>query len=101
MPISIYRDDDTRAEVAWLGDDDWGLASQINALEEWLARSAPAVDSGRYVADIGFSVRTDATGGGAAVSPEMMRRMADLGITLFLSEYSATQDASEQSTQKI
>src|SRR3954471_21779796 len=101
MPVSIYRDDDTRAEVAWLGDDDWGLASQIGALEEWLTQSAPTVGPGRYIADIGFSVRTDATGGGAAVSPEMMRRMADLGITLFLSEYSTTKGSGEHATRKI
>ena len=100
MPISIYRDDDSRAEIASLCDDDWGLPSQVTALEAWLTQSAAAVGAARYIADIGFSVRADATGGGAALSPEMMRRMADLGITLFLSEYTAIKDASEQSPQK-
>jgi hypothetical protein len=93
MPISIYRDDDSRAEIAWLCDDDWSLPAQVTALEAWLTQSAAAVGGGHSIADIGFSIRADATGGGAAVSPEMMRRMADLGITLFLSEYPAIPNA--------
>ena len=100
MPISIYRDDDSRAEVAWLCDDDWELPSQVAALRTWLADSAPPFGSGPYIADIGFSVRADAVAGGSAFSPEMMRRMVDCGITLFLSEYSALKGASEQSPQK-
>jgi hypothetical protein len=100
MPISIYRDDDSRAEVAWLCDDDWDLPRQVDALRKWLAESAPAPGTGPYIADLGFSVRADATAGGSALSPEMMRHMADLGITLFLSEYSALKDDSEHSPPK-
>jgi hypothetical protein len=100
VPISIYRDDDSRAEVAWLCDDDWELPSQVAALRAWLAESAPAVGSGPYIADIGFSVRADAVAGGSALSPEMMRRMVDCGITLLLSEYSALKDDGEQSPKK-
>jgi hypothetical protein len=101
MPITIYFDDDSRAEVAWLCDDDWSLRSQVSALDAWLAEPKPPVAAARYIADVGFSPRADAAGGGAAVSPQMMRRMADLGITLFLSEYSAIPpSAHEQAPQK-
>ncbi len=100
MPISIYSDDESKAELAWLCKDDWSLPSQVSALEAWLAQPERTVPAGRYIVDVGFSVRTDATGGGAAISPEMMRRMAHLGITLFLSEYPATDNAREQSPQE-
>jgi len=100
VPISIYRDDVSRAEVAWLCDDDWELPSQVAALRAWLAESAPDVGTGPYIADIGFSVRRAAVAGGSALSPEMMRRMVDCGITLFLSEYSPLKDHSEESPQK-
>lgn len=99
MPISIYRDDDSKTEVAWLCGDDWSLRPQVSALQAWLAQHAP-ITSGRYIADIGFSVRGDATGGGAVMPPEMMRRMVDLGITLFLSEYSPLKDAIDQAPPK-
>ena len=100
MPIKICTDDDARAEVAWLCDDDWGLPSQVTALEAWLAEKAGSLALGRYTADIGFSPRPHAAGGGTSISPEMMRRMADVGITLFLSEYPPMEDASAGSTRK-
>jgi hypothetical protein len=87
MPITVYADDDSKPEVAWLCENDWQLSSQISALDAWLGGSDAKIPKGRYIADIGFSVRPDAAGGGAAISPDMMRRMADLGISLFLSEY--------------
>ena len=100
MPVTIYTADDSRVEIAWLCGDDWNLPAQVSALEAWLAQNSAALTNARYVADIGFSVRSDATGGGAAISPQMMRSMSDLGITLFLSEYPATQDAREHSRPK-
>jgi hypothetical protein len=89
MPIKIYADDESKTEVAWLCDDDWDLSAQVSALQAWLGGKGISIPQGHYIADIGFSVRVDAAGGGAAISPEMMRCMADLGISLFLSEYPA------------
>jgi hypothetical protein len=97
MPVKIYTADDSRTEIAWLCDDDWNLPAQVSALGAWLAQDTPNITKGRYIADIGFSVRSDATGGGAVLSPQMMRSMADLGITLFLSEYPAIHDDRAQS----
>jgi hypothetical protein len=100
VPIRISTDDDSRAEVAWLCDDDWRLPSQLSTLEAWLAQNRANLPKARYTADVGFSPRPDAAGGGGAISPDMMRTMADLGITLFLSEYPAMEDDGDESTRK-
>jgi hypothetical protein len=41
----------------------------------------------KYIADVGFSIRENACGGGAILSPEAMTIMGKLGIKLYLSEY--------------
>lgn len=90
MPISIYlvtSGDKDNESVAWLCDENWRLPDQVAALEDWLVQTGSKLAKGEYVADIGFSPRDDAGGGGASMSPEMMRSMADLGMSLFLSEY--------------
>lgn len=87
MPINIYSEVDSRERIAWLCEDNWRLPDQVSVLEAWLNKNKTTMKNGRYIADIGFSVREDARGGGAAVSPEMMGTMAELGISLFLSEY--------------
>ena len=92
MPINIYSQDDSRDKVAWLCDDNWRLPDQAEALEAWLTDNCAKLQPGRYIADIGFTPREDASGGGAAISPEMMRTMADLGMSLFLSEYQCSSD---------
>lgn len=87
MPIIIYPEDDPKDQVALLCDGNWNLTTQVSALEAWLDGNKGKMKSGRYIADLGFCVRKDALGGGAVISPEMMRNMTDLGISLWLSEY--------------
>jgi hypothetical protein len=91
MPIVIYSrkgpPESPPPELAWLCDDEWTLPAQVYALEVWLRKHKRKIKKGSYVADIGFTVRKDASGGGSALSIEMMHTMAALGITLFLSEY--------------
>jgi hypothetical protein len=90
MPVSIYRvtpEGQKNESIAWLCDGNWRLPDQAEALEAWLAENRATLKPGEYVADIGFTMREDASGGGAAIPPEMMRTMADLGMSLFLSEY--------------
>ncbi|QDV34140.1 hypothetical protein [Tautonia plasticadhaerens] len=92
MPVNIYRvtpEGQKNEPIAWLCDDDWRLLEQSEELEAWLAEQGPTLKPAHYVADIGFAPRRDAMGGGAALSPELMRMMADLGMYLFLSEYPA------------
>ena len=86
MPINIYSEN-TPDKLAYLCDGNWRLPDQVEALEAWLKENASKIKSGEYVADIGFTLREDASGGGATILPEMMRTMADLGMSLFLSEY--------------
>lgn len=100
MPVKIYADDKSKTEVAWLCDDDWNLSAQVSALGAWLQRNRATIPQGHYIADIGFSVSVDAAGGGAAISPEMMRCMADLGISLFLSEYPVGEGATPNERAK-
>jgi len=90
MPVNIYRftpEGEKSERIAWLCNDNWRLPDQAQALEAWLADNVASLKPDDYVADIGFTPRKDALGGGAAISPQMMRMMADLGISLFLSEY--------------
>ncbi len=86
MPINIYSEN-TPEKLAYLCESNWRLPDQVEALEIWLKENGSKITRGRYIADIGFILREDASGGGAAISPEMMRTMADLGMSLFLSEY--------------
>jgi hypothetical protein len=90
MPVNIYRvtpEGQENEDIAWLCDDNWRLSDQAEALKAWLTEHRATLKPDRYIADIGFSPREDALGGGAAISPEMMRTMGALGMSLFLSEY--------------
>ncbi|BET65457.1 hypothetical protein ASA1KI_03750 [Opitutales bacterium ASA1] len=86
MPVAIYRRE-PMTDIAVLCDDVWDLPSQIAELEVWLVTAAEKISPGDYVADVGFKIRRSASGGGASLSPATMKVMAELGITLFLSEY--------------
>lgn len=89
MPITIYRKKSPPEELAYLCNGCWDLPALVPALDEWLEENKKKVEPGEYVADIGFTPRSDAGGGGSALSPESMQTMAVLGIWLFLSEYPA------------
>jgi hypothetical protein len=94
MPINIYRDDTPeRDTIALLCNEDWELSSQVETLILWLESNGNSLPSGSYIADIGFRWRRDAGGGGAALPPKAMKRMADIGMWLFLSEYSGFSDS--------
>ena len=86
MPIYI-KDRKDNELIAKIGNDDWTLKKQVQLLEDWLIQNKCNIPSSDYVADIGFSVREDACGGGTVLSVTAMSIMAELGITLFLSEY--------------
>jgi hypothetical protein len=95
MPVNIYRvtsDDKPNEAVAWLCDGDWLISSQVDALAEWLNRDGSGLPKGKYVADIGFCWRRDASAGGPVLDVATMRRMVDIGMDLFLSEYSGFAD---------
>lgn len=86
MPINIYIQD-TLKNIAFFCENEWDLPSQIDDLAKWLAKNHSNLTLGPYVADIGFSMRKDASGGGAVVSLKMMELMLKASVELFLSEY--------------
>ena len=86
MPIKI-SDDRSGEEIAWLCNDDWELPTQLSALQDWLGEYEKGERPPKAIADIGFSVRPDAFGGGAVLSAEVMRRFADAGVEIHFSEY--------------
>jgi len=91
VSVNIYRVTAVgqhNEHIAYLCDDEWSLPPQIQALVDWLAKSAAALPRGHYVADVGFQWRRNAGGGGSAIDPAAMTRMAEIGMYLFLSEYS-------------
>lgn len=67
--------------------DTWEMPKQIEALEEWLKENRGKIQKGKYVADLGYSPREGALGGGTALSIEAMEIMVAMGMELFLSEY--------------
>src|SRR5688500_7264305 len=98
MPVNIYRstlDEQEKEQIAWLCDDEWKLTPQIDALSQWLEQAGAALPPATYVADVGFCWRRDAASGGAILEPAAMRRMADLGMSLFLSKYAGFADQIE------
>jgi hypothetical protein len=73
-------------EIAWLLNDNWRLPDQMKVFEAWLVDNK-SLPTGNYKADIGFSPRPDAFGGGGKVSLDSMKIMVQLGLELYLSEY--------------
>ena len=86
MPINIYIEESTE-EIAWLCNGNWELASQINELENWLKENGINLPHKSYIADVGFEVRKNASGGGATLNSESLQIMGEIGMSLYLSEY--------------
>ncbi|MCL1075939.1 hypothetical protein [Shewanella dokdonensis] len=86
MPIYIKLER-SNEYVALLAKGKWELSYQIQELERWLIENSEDLVASHYIADIGFSIREQACGGGAILSPEAMSIMGKLGIKLYLSEY--------------
>jgi hypothetical protein len=102
MPVSIRKQQgEGYSFLASLGDGEWSLAPQIGLLESWMDANAHELPPGEYVADVGFCWRKDAAGGGAALGMDFLKKMADGGFSLFLSEYPGftdDEDAPEEAT---
>lgn len=86
MAIYIKRESENEI-IARLAQDDWELPSQIKILEQWLMENEELIVPSSYIADIGFTMRKNACGGGAILSVQAMSIMATLGFQLYFSEY--------------
>jgi len=65
---------------------------QIHALETWLDKKGKYLKPNKYVADIGFDIGKDATGGGGVLNSKSMRIMGKIGMDVYFSEYQSTLD---------
>jgi hypothetical protein len=71
-----------------LSGEEWRLREQVEALEEWLEVHRSKLDpSSKWVADIGFCVRSDAVGGGPPITRNLMKMCLDVNLEIYLSEY--------------
>ncbi|QBF84306.1 hypothetical protein EXU30_17720 [Shewanella maritima] len=86
MPIYI-KVEGSEETIATLSKGVWDLPSQIKELESWIFENSSNLPSSNYIADVGFSIRENACGGGAILSPKAMSLMGKLGVKLYLSEY--------------
>lgn len=91
MPVIIRRTVNQRFEkYAEIASNSWDLRTEIEALEEWLIANARSLDTSfEWIADVGFTVRLDATGGGPPLTKRLMRACLDSNLEIFLSEYGA------------
>ncbi len=86
MPISIYNEVNND-RIKYLSANIWDLPTQINELQQWLEKDGTKLKKGKYVADIGFDIRKDATGGGGIINSKMINILAEIGMEIYLSEY--------------
>lgn len=86
MPINIYEAESYKT-LAYLSNDDWELPIQVEELEKWLNTIGNELSEGKYVADIAFDIRKDATGGGAVINSNMINVLSKIGMEIYLSEY--------------
>ena len=86
MPINIYIQE-TLEEVGWLCEEIWDLPTQIDALETWLDKKGKDLKPNKYIADIGFNIRKDASGGGGVLNSKSMEIMGRIKMDIYFSEY--------------
>jgi hypothetical protein len=92
MPISITdytrsKEGDKGNPIDYLCDNEWEMPAQIDTLEKWLIENVNKIPKGSYAADLGYSPREGAAGGGCVIKLKVMEMMLSIGMELYLSEY--------------
>jgi hypothetical protein len=87
MPVRIYRFADIRDKVAYICRDSWDLDEQLWKLHEWVKRNKGKLKGDHFVADIGYAMRKDATGGGHALTKKEMLDYVEFGMDIYFSQY--------------
>ncbi len=89
MSIWISKiEDGKRSGVLQLGKEVWDLPELFKLFENWLKSDSDSLDESlEWIADIGFSPRQDASGGGPIISTAIMRICVAKNISIYLSEY--------------
>jgi len=76
-----------------LAEESWDLPELFKIFENWLTEHADNLPSGhQWIADIGFTPREGANGGGPILSVQLMKKCTDLGMSIYLSEYNDEDD---------
>jgi hypothetical protein len=71
--------------------EEWVLRPQVETLEQWLQHHIHELDpSFEWIADIGFSPRSNACGGGPPLTRNLMGMCLAANMEIYLSEYSST-----------
>ena len=89
MPVNIFRVgavEQGNEKVAGFCAKEWKLGPQLRALDRWLEENWGMFVPGEYVAKVHFRPQPGTSRARAALSREAVRRMAELGMGLFLSE---------------
>jgi hypothetical protein len=89
LPVIIRKIVGDRFEnFVELAPREWKLREQVDSLEAWLKNNRDQLDSAhQWVADIGFCVRPNASGGGPPISRDLMRMCIEANLEIYLSEY--------------
>lgn len=90
MPVQIYCSSDEENPfdpVGSVAESDWDLPVQIDELEQWLSMHCKELTKGSYIADIGFTMREDACGGGAVMSKSLITMLHEIDMEVYFSEY--------------
>jgi len=86
MSINIYKEENFET-IKYLSENDWELPTQMDELEKWLEKDGKNLPKGKYVADIGFTIRKDASGGGGVLNSKMIKTLNEIGMEIYFSEY--------------
>lgn len=82
------RRGDVGENYVLLGPNEWDLRAQVALLAEWLQeKDGKLVAADGWIADIGFNVRVDASGGGPIITSEIMSLCLRNNVEIYLSEY--------------
>ena len=87
MPINIYYETKEENRIDWLCDGEWELPEQLYSIEEWIKANKSLMTGEKIIADIGFSVRNNASGGGGILSSKTMRDAGEINMDIYFSEY--------------
>jgi len=92
MPIRIInyinvKNGEYWEPIGYLCENDWEMSSQIEAFAKWLIQNRKILPKGYYAADLGFSSKKGALGGGCVITKEAMEAMLGIGLELYLTEY--------------
>lgn len=88
MSIYISKiENGNRLEKFHIGKDEWELPELFKEFEKWLSDNVGTIEPGEWIADIGFSPRKGASGGGPIISTEVMSSCLKIGMAIYLSQY--------------